>query len=294
MTQSEPTPGWKPTAVLACSVLAVSSGAIFARLAVDAPALIIAAYRVGLAFLVLAPFAWWKSGPELRSLSRRDVVLGVVSGLFLAAHFGTWITSLKYTSVANSVVLVNTIPLWVGLMTPLFAGERLGRAMVGSILLSVFGSILISVADFQLSWLHFWGDLLAVAGAICAACYLLIGRTLRQRRSLLAYVMLCYGSAALVLGLLVLVMGLPVVGYSRSTMAALVGMALVSQILGHTAFNWVLRWLRSGFVAVCLLGEPILATIWAYFLFGESLSTLQGIGGCLVLLGIYIAARAER
>jgi drug/metabolite transporter (DMT)-like permease len=129
MTNSEPTPGWKPTAVLACSVLAVSSGAIFAKLAGDAPALVIAAYRVGLAFLVLAPFAWWKSGQELRSLSRRDVVLGVVSGLFLAAHFGTWITSLKYTSVANSVVLVNTIPLWVGFMTPLFAGERLGRAV---------------------------------------------------------------------------------------------------------------------------------------------------------------------
>jgi len=293
MTHSDALPGWKPAAVLACSVLAVSTGAIFARLA-DAPPLIIAVYRVGLAFLVLSPFASWKAGPELRGLTRRDIVLGLASGLFLAAHFGTWITSLEYTSVANSVVLVDTIPLWVGLMAPLVTGERLRRAMVWSILLSLFGSILISVADFALSWQHVWGDLLALAGAICAACYLLLGRALRQRRSLLAYVMLCYGAATMVLGLQVLVAGLPVVGYSRSTMAALVGMALVSQILGHTAFNWTLRWLSSGLVSVCLLGEPLLATLWAYWLFGEGLSVVQGIGGGFVLLGIYIAARSER
>ena len=293
MTHPEPSPDWKPFAVVAGSVLAGSTGAIFAKVA-DAPALVIAAYRVGLAFLVLSPFAWSKSGRQLRSLSRRDVVLAMVSGLFLAGHFATWISSLEYTSVANSVVLVDTLPLWVGLITLLATGERLGRAMVASILLSVLGSFVICADDFQLSPKNLLGDLLAVIGAICGAFYLLIGQALRQRLSLLAYVTLCYGSSALVLGLLVLAMGIPVVGYSWTTMAAVAGMALVSQIMGHTAFNWALRWVSTSFVAVCLLGEPILATIWAYFLFDESLGIAQATGAALVLLGIYVAARAER
>jgi len=293
MTSQEPTPGWKPYAVLACSVLAVSTGAIFARVA-DAPPMIIALYRVGLAFLALTPFAWRGGGRELKSLTRRDVALGLAAGLFLAAHFVTWIQSLELTSVANSVVLVNTIPLWVGLMAPLVARERIGRTMAWSIAISVLGSFIICAEDVRLSSTHLRGDLLAVAGAVCAACYLLIGRTLRRRLSLLTYVTLCYGSSAVVLGLLVSATSTPVLGYSWKTMAALVGMAVVSQIMGHTAYNWALRWLSTGFVAVCLLGEPALATAWAYLLFDESLTLVQLIGAALVLWGIYIAARAER
>lgn len=293
MSNPKPMPRWKPAAVLIVSVCAVSTGAIFARLA-DAPAVVIAVYRVGLALLLLTPFTWWQSGDELRRLSRHDILLALASGLFLAAHFATWITSLEYTSVANSVVLVNTIPLWVGLMMPIVTGVGIGRTMLLCIFLSTTGSFIMCAVDFHMSSAQLGGDMLALIGALCAAFYLLLGKTLRQRLSLLAYVSLCYGSATIALAVLVLLTRTPIIGYSWATMGAMFGMALVSQIMGHTAFNWSLRWLSPGFVAVCLLGEPVLAAIWAYFLFGESLTTRQGLGAAFVLLGIYLAARADQ
>ena len=285
--------GATPYVVLACSVFAVSTGAILVRLA-DAPPLVKAAYRVGLAFLVVLPVALTRCRLELRTLSISQIRLAALSGVFLAAHFAVWMASLDYTSVANSIVLVDTVPLWVGLFTPIFTRDRISRAMAIAIALSVLGAAVISASDFALSPRHLWGDLLALIGGICAAIYILLGRSLRRNLSLPAYATICYGASSVVLWLIVLAIGLPVNGFSAQTYGALVSMALVSQILGHTAFNWSLRWLSAGLVAVSLLGEPILTTLWAYLLFGESLTWLQGTGGVLILLSIGIAASTER
>ena len=136
-----------PYFALVSGVLAVSTGAIFARLA-DAPPLVIAAYRVGLASAVLIPLAWWKAGDEIKRLSRSDTILALLAGLFLALHFATWISSLFYTSVANSVVLVNTNPLWVGILTPIITGEKIKTGTKASIFISVLGGIIIGAGDF--------------------------------------------------------------------------------------------------------------------------------------------------
>jgi drug/metabolite transporter (DMT)-like permease len=135
---------------------------------------------------------------------------------------------------------------------------------------------------------------LAVIGAICAAIYLLIGRNLRRKLSLISYVALCYGSAALFLWLVVLVLKLPLTGYSTQTVTAFWAMALISQILGHTSYNWALKWFSAGFVAVTLLGEPIGATIMAYIIFDEGLTWAKFIGGLFLLSAIYIAAAGEK
>ena len=157
MKSSGSAPPFNPLFALLSGILAVSTGAIFARLAA-APALVIAAYRVGLATLVLAPFAWSTARAELRSLSARDLKLAVLSGFFLALHFATWISSLDYTSVANSVVLVNTNPLWVGLFTPIISSERITRAALISIVLSAIGGTVIGVGDFVTGGQALWGD----------------------------------------------------------------------------------------------------------------------------------------
>jgi len=282
-----------PIIVLTIGILGVSTGSIFARLA-DAPALVTAAYRIGLASLVLLPLAAWKAGDELRNLSFRDVKMTVLSGLFLALHFATWISSLDYTSIANSVVLVNTIPLWVGLFTPLITKDRLVRATVISIIISVVGASIISFGDFATGGRALLGDFLAVIGAICAAIYLLLGRNLRPKLSLLSYVAICYGSAALFLWLVVLVLKLPVTGYNTQTIAAFWAMALISQIIGHSSYNWALKWFSTGLVAVALLGEPIGATIMAYIIFNEGLTWAKFIGGLVILSAIYIAATGEQ
>ena len=285
-------PPFNPLFALVSGVLAVSTGAIFARLA-DAPALVIAAYRVGIAALILAPIAWWKVRDELLTLSGRDLKMAVLSGLFLALHFATWISSLDYTSVANSVVLVNTNPLWVGLFTPLIVKERLKRATIVSIVISVIGGTIIGFGDFATGGKALLGDALALCGSICAAVYLLLGRNLRRHLSLLSYIFFCYSSAAIILWIIVLSLGLPITGFNTTTVAAFWGMALISQLIGHTSYNWALKWFSAGLIAVSLLGEPIGATILAYIIFDEGLTAYKIIGGAFILTAIYIAAATE-
>ena len=286
-------PPFPPLLALLSGVLAISTGAIFARLA-DAPALVIAAYRVGLATVFLAPWAWWHVRHELYGLSRRDYQLALCAGMFLAVHFATWIASLDYTSVANSVVLVNTHPLWVGLATPFLSHDPLSRRMWISIVLSLLAGVIIGAGDITLGAQALWGDGLAVVGGIAAAFYLLLGRRLRRTLSLLAYVMLCYGSAAGILWAVVLVLRLPVTGFSPSTYSAFVAMALIPQIIGHSSYNWALRWLSTSLVAVSLLGEPIGSTLLAYLIFDEGLTWAKAIGGTCILGAIGLAAWEER
>ena len=285
-------PPFNPYLALIIGTMAVSTGAIFARLA-DAPSLVIAAYRVGIASLILAPVTWWKARDEIVTLSKRDLKLAVLSGFFLALHFATWISSLEYTSVANSVVLVNTNPLWVGLLTPLIAKEKVKRAALISIVISVIGGAIIGYGDFATGGKALLGDGLALAGSLCAAVYLLLGRNLRRKLSLLPYIFICYGSAAVILWLIVLSLGLPISGFSTGTVAAFWGMALIAQIIGHSTYNWALKWLSAGLIAVSLLGEPIGSTILAYFLFDEGLTLYKIVGGGIILSAIYIAASSE-
>jgi drug/metabolite transporter (DMT)-like permease len=286
-------PPFNPSLALISGVLAVSTGAIFAKLA-EAPALVIAAYRVGLASLILAPIAWWKARDEIMGLEMREYVLAMLSGLFLALHFISWISSLTYTSVANSVVLVNTNPLWVGILTPVISKDRLTLMTKISIVISVIGGAIIGAGDFATGGQALWGDFLALLGSICAAVYLLLGRSLRRKLSLLAYVIICYGSAAIILWVLVIALGLQVVGFSSGTYAAFAGMAFISQIIGHTSYNWALKWFSASLIAVSLLGEPIGATILAYVIFDEGLTWTKFVGGSLILAAIYLAARGEQ
>jgi drug/metabolite transporter (DMT)-like permease len=286
-------PPFNPYVVLILGIIGVSTGSIFARLA-DAPALVTAAYRMGLAALILIPIAAWKAGDELRNLSIRDIKLALLSGFFLALHFASWISSLDYTAISNSVVLVNTIPLWVGLFTPLISKDRIRGTTITSIIVSVLGAVIIGFGDFAIGGNALWGDLLAVIGAVCAAVYLLCGRTLRRKLSLLSYVAICYGSAAVFLWLVVFFLKLPITGYNSQTLTAFWAMALVSQLIGHSSYNWSLKWFSTSLVAVALLGEPIGSTLLAYIIFDEGLTWMKFIVGLFILSAIYIAASGEK
>ncbi len=285
-------PPFNPYLALVSGVLAVSTGAIFARLA-EAPALVIAAYRVGLATLVLAPITWIKARDEIRKLSGHDLKLAAASGFFLALHFATWISSLDYTSVTNSVVLVNTNPLWVGLLTPLITKERVKATVAVSIIISVAGGVIIGAGDFTTGGKALLGDFLALLGSICAAFYLLLGRNLRRKLSLLAYIFLCYGCAALILWLIILAFGLQIAGFQANTYVTFWAMAIITQLIGHSSYNWALKWFSATLIAISLLGEPIGSTILAYIIFDEGLTWPKVVGGALILSAIYISAASE-
>ncbi len=281
-----------PTAVLLVGVVAVSTGATIIRLA-DAPALVISAYRVGLASLILIPVALLFAREEMMSLSLNDIKIALASGAFLSLHFATWISSLDYTTVASSVVLVNTNPIWVALLTPFLSSDRLTQMSILGVVFSVIGSAIISAGDFVLGGKALLGDFLAIAGSWSAAFYLLLGRRLRQRISLLSYITICYATAAIILFAVVVFLGYPLLGYPAKTWLCLWGLALFPQIIGHSSYNWSLKYFSASFVAIALLGEPVVSPILAYFILGETIRPVTIFGGLLVLVGIVLAALGE-
>ena len=287
-----------PFVVLGVGLLAISFGAIFARFAqgYGLPSLAVAALRLGLAALIVTPLAWWQSRHALRALDRRQLMLAAVAGFFLALHFATWISSLEYTSVASSTALVTTNPVWISLASLALFGERPSRMTLAGIAVSLSGSALIFWSDSrggaggQDALL---GNGLALAGSWCFSAYLLVGRRLRAGMPLPAYIWLAYGAAALFLLLACRAGGVPVAGYAVPAYVAALALALVPQLLGHTAYNWSLRYVSPTFVAVVTLGEPVGSALLAWLFFGESFAPAQAAGFVLLLAGIYLAAVGE-
>ena len=303
-------PKISPYLGLAIGILAVSTASILIRYAQgEAASIVIAAYRLTIAALLLLPIAALRHRKALSTLTSRQLGLGVLAGVFLAVHFATWIKSLEYTTVVSSVVLVTTTPLWVALAAPLTIKEPITRKTSLGMALALIGTLMIGLADacqFSggdlacpplsdfLGQQAFLGDLLALMGAWTAAGYVIIGRRLRERLPLVPYIFIVYGMAAVVLVGFVLVSGSPVVGFSVETYLWLLLLAVIPQLIGHSTFNWALGYLPASFVAITLLGEPIGSSLLAFTLLGEVPTTGVVIGGALILGGIAIAARPGR
>jgi drug/metabolite transporter (DMT)-like permease len=255
--------------VLLVGILAVSTASIFIRYAQPgAPSLTIAAGRLALAALLLAPLTLARHRTELARLTARQLGLALLAGAFLAAHFALWITSLERTSVASSVVLVTTTPLWVGLLAPLFLRERLTRRVAIGILLALAGGVTVGLGDAGAGAATaphggaLLGDLMALAGAWMMAGNLMVGRRLRADLGLVPYISVVYGAAAVILLLLMAAAG----------------------------FNWALRYLPASLVAVALLGEPVGSSALAWALLREVPGPVTLGGAVLILAGIAVVA----
>jgi drug/metabolite transporter (DMT)-like permease len=284
---------YRAQVLLPVSLVALSFASILIKIC-EAPPLIIAAYRLTLAILVLIPFTLPRMIRECRLFGRQEILPSLLAGLFLCFHFALWVTSLKYTSVASSVIFVTTNPIFVALASALFLGESLSAALLLSILIAIFGGLIIGWGDWDKGLENLYGDFLALLGAIMATGYLLVGRRVRQKMDLRAYITLVYGIAAVLLVLLALISGEAFFNYPPRTYLLFLLLALVPQLVGHTTMNWALKFFSATLVAVLILGEPIGATILASLLLGEPLSNNLLWGGTLVLLGIFLSAREER
>lgn len=307
MTSNSSAP-FPPYIAISLGIAAASAASIFIRFAQGyAPSLVIAAYRLALASLILLPLLFWHSRVNLQSIQRRQWILIIISGVLLAIHFGTWITSLEYTSVASSVILVSSSPLFVALLSSILLQDKLNRTLLSGMAIAVLGTIIVGLSDAcalnygihcpSLSYFTqgqaIRGDLLALSGAIAIAGYILIGRYLRPSVSLLPYITLAYSIAAFVLILTTLVSGLPLFGYPRQAYMWFLLLAFIPQLLAHSAINWSLRYLSATFVSISLLGEPICATILAYLVLGEQPNRLYFIGALLILVGVIFAAQKK-
>jgi drug/metabolite transporter (DMT)-like permease len=275
---------------VAVGVLAVSAAAIFIRLA-DAPALAVAFWRNALGMLVLLPIALY-----LREAFPRGQVLwaGVASGVALGAHFGFWISSLDYTSVAASVVLVCTQPVFVAILAYLVFGERTSPMTCFGILVALAGTAVIA-SDGSIGSATFFGNTLAVIGAITVAVYVLIGRSLRTTGvGVLPYSIVVYASASATLAPAALYAGAPLGGYSGETWFWLWAVTLGPQILGHTVLNWALRYVEASVVSGTILAEPVVSAVLAWLILSEKPGLATIIGGGVVLLGLFLLLRGYR
>lgn len=304
-------PDIPPLLAIPFGILAVSTASIFIRFiqAEAVSSLVIAAWRLTLASCILGPIAIARYRDELRCLTRRDFVLGLLSGAFLAIHFATWISSLEYTTVASSVVFVSTSPLWVAVLAPITIKEPISRivaigmglALVGGVIVGLSDSCVLGGTTLQcpsidefIAGQAFLGDILALAGALAGAGYILIGRQLRGRMSLISYIFVVYGMAAVILIAIMYTAGDRPLGHPPRIYVWVALLALIPQLFGHSTFNWALRYLSAAYVSITLLGEPIGSAILAYFILNEIPSGLMVFGAILILIGIFTASYREQ
>jgi drug/metabolite transporter (DMT)-like permease len=282
-----------PYVTLSVSVLFVSFGSIFVRLAA-APPLAVSFYRVALASLLLLPFA----GPQARrswpALDARRRVLLIGAGLALALHFATWIASLSYTTVASSVLLVNTAPLFTVVLSQVFLHEKPSATVLAAIPLAILGAALIAYGDWTGSPGSLLGNGLALFGAVMVAVYQVVGRGLREALPLDAYILGVWGTATLALAALARGFGVPLAGYPTKTWTAFLALAVVPTLGGHGLVNKSLRSLPAPTVGLFLLGEPVIASLLAWILFHETPGAWTLSGGAIVLaaLGLVLARPA--
>ncbi|MGO9310058.1 MAG: DMT family transporter [Spirochaetia bacterium] len=285
-----------PMLALGLGVAAVSTAAIlisFAR-ARGIPALSIAALRMVIAALVVAPFALFRCRAEIRGLSAKDAGLGLASGVLLALHFAFWTSSLDSTSVMSSVVFVSTNPLFVAAASALVFRERLRPVALAGIGAALVGGIVVGLSDAGDGGAASGrGDVLAILGALALSGYLLVGRRLRRRMSLPLYVGFSYVTAASVLLCVVGLSGTRMTGFPMGGYLWVLLLALGPQLLGHTSYNYALKYVSATFAAVTLLGEPIGASLLAVLLLSQVPTGLRIAGGVCILAGIFLTARAE-
>ena len=283
-----------PRIALIIATISVSFAAIFIKFS-GAPSIIIAFYRKAFATLLLLPFLFIYGREALSKISRREVFEIVAAGVALAFHFWFWIESLKHVSVANSVLLVTSHPLLVGILSMRLFGERMGSLQWVGTGIALSGIAMITAGDWKAGvGQELIGDVLALLGMVAFAVYLLAGRRLRQGLPTMVYVVPVYGVSALVLLLIAVVMSTPLIGYPALDWVIFLGLAVVCTIGGHTLYNYSLAYVPASLVSVTLLGEPVLSSLFAWLLLSEVPSWFVLPGGILVLTGIYWASVGMR
>ncbi|EJP97758.1 MULTISPECIES: DMT family transporter [Bacillus cereus group] len=273
--------------ILFFGVFALSTSAIFVKLA-DAPAAIIAFYRLLFATVILLPLLLFnkRNRNELKTLSKKQWGFGFLSGLFLAAHYVLWFESLQYTSVASSTVIVTLQPLFSMIGGYFLFKERFTKGAVIGCLIAISGSIVIGWQDFQISGDALYGDILAFMAAGIITAYFFISQHIRKDLSLIPYSIISYGSSACFLGIFACMQQQSFIHYATQTWLSFIGLAFIATILGQTIFNWLLKWMSATVISMSILGETIGTCILAYFILSEIITLQQALGISIIFIGL--------
>lgn len=278
--------------LMAVGVVAVSlSGPLMAAAVV--PALAIAFWRNAFATVVLAPGAVVRRRDELREMRGRRLGLVLLSGVMLALHFGTWVTSLFYTSVSSATAIVCLQLAWIVLWQTT-RGERFGARVLAGLALAFAGVLVVSGVDFSLSTRYLVGDLLALVGGMAAAAYTVIGGHARQHTSTTTYTFVCYGSCAVLLAVACLVSGQELTGYPPSQWALLLAVTATAQLMGHSVFNHLLATTSPVYVSLALLLEVPGASLLAALILGQRPPVAALVGLAVMVAGMALVIVSNR
>lgn len=291
--------------IITIGILSISTAALFIRFAQNenVPSILIAATRMLMAAVIMAPILLSKKNREFTSLSRREWIMILSSGFILAIHMGSWVASLQMTSVVTSVVVVTTAPIWVGLLSFFILKEKVRLPLLVGMSVAIIGGILIGINQYLMnqaigneiySRVSSWGIILALIGAICSAGYLVIGRVARKTISLPTYAFLVYGVSGLFLLIGTVFVDFQGLNIQGTAILWLILLAIIPQVIGHSSFNWALKHYSPVLISIALLGEPVGAGLLALVFLGESPTWLEGIGAGLILIGIFIAILSEK
>lgn len=276
-------------AILPICIIAVSFGSILIRLS-DAHPISIAFYRLLFSTVVLS-FFLPKHLPEIKKISKKRWITLLSIGFLLAIHFAAWISSLSYTTVASSVVLVSAHPLLVAWISHWYLGEETSKKGYIAIILALVGIVIMTSSDYRISRAAFFGDILALIGMIGVAGYIIRGREIRREISLVPYAFFVYLFTTIFLGFFSLGFSTTFRIYPRREYILFILMALIPHTLGHTLYNWALKYIKAKVVSVSLLGEPVGASILAFFILNEIPPYITLIGAAITLFGIYLCTK---
>lgn len=266
-------------------VLGASFSSVFVRFS-SAPSLILVVYRSFFSMLLLGPYALLFHRKEVLSVHRRELLPALASGVFLGLHFTAYFESLRWTSIAASVVLVDTSVFFVALVGVLFLGQKLSKRAWFAIALTFFGSVVVALADTSAGVDPLRGNLIALLGSLFLAVYTMLGAVCRRTVSNTAYTFWAYLAALVTVLVMAFIGGTPVLGYAPVNLLTGFGMAVCCTLLGHSVFNWGLKYLPAAFISTLKLLEPVLASVWGLLLFTEKPGLTVILGSCIIICGI--------
>jgi len=281
-----------PKLIVLLGALGVSTSPILIKLS-NSEALTIAFYRMLFTVILLTPFIISKNLTELKGLSKKEVKKIAISGIFLGLHFSAWILSLQHTTVASATVLVNTSPILLLVITHFVFKEKSKKVEIIAILIAFLGSIILTLGDFGGGESAILGDVYALIGACFVSVYLLIGNNVRQNISMSTYTYLTYSFAMLTIFISNLFVGHDLYVTSSNEYLLFLAMAIFPTLLGHSLFNWSLKYVSATFVSMAILTEPILASIFAVILFSEIPTFTQLLGSAIIITGLAVYNNAK-
>jgi len=253
--------------------------------------LTISANRMLYTIIILTPFVFKKILIEIPKISYKHLYLTILSGIFLALHFWSWIESLNHTSIANATLLVNLHPIFILFISSLVLNEKIYFSSIASTIIAIFGSMLILYNSLSSVAFNLSGDVLAIFGAFTVSIYFIVGAKIRRYVSTTSYTYIAYSTAFITLFIISLFTNVNIFSYTLKDMYVFIGLAIIPTLLGHSIFNMALKYISPHIISMANLGEPILATILAYYIYAEKINSIQFVGGLFIILGLAIRLR---